>query len=399
MKKDTTFILLKAAGVFGALYMFLVGINGMSSAIKHMGADVADNIFTATSDPFIALFIGVFSTVLFQSSSTTTSLIVGMVSSGSLGLSGAVPMIMGANIGTTVTNTIVSMGHINRGNEFKRAFAASTVHDFFNILAVLILFPLEMMFHGIQRTSEWFASLVFGFNILAVLILFPLEMMFHGIQRTSEWFASLVFGKIHNVDVLQAKSPIKAAVKSGAKFIEQFSFDNDIVYLVLSVLITFLMLYSLVKLLRSLVLEKIEVFFDQYIFKTVMRAIGFGILLTIMVQSSSITTSLVVPLAGAGVLTLRQIFPFTLGANIGTTVTALLAALTGTVSALIAAISHLLFNIFGIAIIYGIPFLRAIPLKLAEMISEYSLKNKLIPLGYLLVVFVLIPLTIILLGN
>jgi len=88
-----------------------------------------------------------------------------------------------------------------------------------------------------------------------------------------------------------------------------------------------------------------------------------------------------------------------LGANIGTTVTALLAALTGTVSALIAAISHLLFNIFGIAIIYGIPFLRAIPLKLAEMISEYSLKNKLIPLGYLLVVFVLIPLTIILLGN
>ena len=332
-----------------------------------MGANVADNIFTTTSDPFIALFIGVFSTVLFQSSSTTTSLIVAMVSSGSLGLAGAVPMIMGANIGTTVTNTIVSMGHINRGNEFKRAFAASTVHDFFNILAVIILFPLEIMFHGIQKTSEWIAS--------------------------------LIFGRIDNVDVLQAKSPIKAAVKSGAKFIEQFSFDNDIVYLVLSVVVTFIMLYSLVKLLRSLVLEKIEVFFDQYIFKTVMRAIGFGIVLTIMVQSSSITTSLVVPLAGAGVLSLRQIFPFTLGANIGTTVTALLAALTGTVSALIAAISHLLFNIFGFLIIYGTPFLRAIPLKLAEMIAEYSLNNKFIPIGYLLIVFVVIPLTIIFLGN
>ena len=117
-----------------------------------------------------------------------------------------------------------------------------------------------------------------------------------------------------------------------------------------------------------------------------------------MVQSSSITTSLVVPLAGAGVLSLRQIFPFTLGANIGTTVTAL-AALTGTVSALIAAISHLFFNIFGILIIYGIPPLRAIPLKLAEMIAEYSLKNKFIPIGYLLIVFVGIPLTIILLGR
>ncbi|MBT3589448.1 MAG: Na/Pi symporter [Candidatus Marinimicrobia bacterium] len=367
MKKDTLFILIKVSGVFGALYMFLVGIKGMSSAIKHMGADVADTIFTTTSDPFVALFIGVFSTVLFQSSSTTTSLIVGMVSSGSLGLTGAIPMIMGANIGTTVTNTIVSIGHINRGNEFKRAFAASTVHDFFNILAVLILFPLEMMFHGIQRSSEWIAS--------------------------------LLFGKIHNVDVLQAKSPIKAAVKSGAQFVEQFSLDNDILYLILSVLVTFIMLYALVKLLRSLVLEKIEVFFDQYIFKTVMRSIGFGLVLTIMVQSSSITTSLVVPLAGAGVLTLRQIFPFTLGANIGTTVTALLAALTGTVSALIAAIGHLLFNIFGIIFIYGIPFLREIPLKLADMISEYSTQNKWIPILYLLIFFVAIPLTIIIVGG
>jgi sodium-dependent phosphate cotransporter len=367
MKNNTLILLTKTAGVLAALYMFLVGIKGMSSAIKHMGADVADNIFTATSDPFVALFIGVFSTVLFQSSSTTTSLIVGMVSSGSLGLAGAIPMIMGANIGTTVTNTIVSIGHINRGNEFKRAFAASTVHDFFNILAVIILFPLEMMFHGIQRSSEWIAN--------------------------------LLFGKIHNVDVLQAKSPIKAAVKAGAKFIEQFSLDNDIMYLALSVLVTFMMLYALVKLLRSLVLEKIEVFFDQYIFKTVMRAIAFGIVITIMVQSSSITTSLVVPLAGAGVLSLRQIFPFTLGANIGTTVTAFLAAITGTVAALIAAISHLLFNIFGILIIYGLPPLRAIPLKLADMIAEYSLKNKFIPIGYLLIVFVAIPLTIILLGR
>ena len=367
MTRETFSIITKIAGVISALYMFLVGINGMSSAIKHMGSGVANNIFSATSDPFIALFIGIFATVLFQSSSTTTSLIVGMVSSGSLGLAGAVPMVMGANIGTTVTNTIVSIGHINRGNEFKRAFAASTVHDFFNILSVLILFPLEMAFHGIQRTAEWFAS--------------------------------LIFGKIHNVEVLQAKSPIKIAVKSGAAFIEQFTFNNDIIYLILSVIITFIMLYSLVKLLRSLVLEKIEVFFDQYIFKTVLRAIGFGIIITIMVQSSSITTSLVVPLAGAGVLSLRQIFPFTLGANIGTTITALLASLTGTVSALIAAISHLLFNIFGILIVYGIPVLRAIPLKFARLIALYSLKNKFIPIIYLLIMFVAIPLTIILLGR
>ena len=367
MNKEVVKTILKIFGVLAALYMFLVGINGMSSAIKHMGAGVAESIFTATSNPFVALFIGVFATVLFQSSSTTTSLIVGMVSSGALGISGAIPMIMGANIGTTVTNTIVSVGHINKGNEFKRAFAASTVHDFFNILAVLIIFPLEITFHFIEKLA-----------------------------RAS---AEVLFGTMLNVDVLQAKSPIKIAVKSGAKFIESFTFDNDIFYLVISVLITFICLVSIVKLLRSLVLEKIEAFFDQYIFKTALRAIGFGIVLTIMVQSSSITTSLVVPLAGAGVLTLKKIFPFTLGANIGTTVTALLAALTGTVAALVAAISHLLFNIFGIAIIYGIPQLRAIPLFLAEKISELAVKNKFIPIIYLLIVFGAIPLSIILLTS
>ena len=367
MKQSNTTTLLKIFGVLAALYLFLVGINGMSSAIKNMGSDVAQSIFSTTSNPIVALFIGIFSTVLFQSSSTTTSLIVGMVSSGALGLGGAIPMVMGANIGTTVTNTIVSIGHLNRGNEFRRAFAASTVHDFFNVLSVLILFPLEMAFHGIQKTSEWFAT--------------------------------LIFGKIHNIDVLQSKSPIKLAVKSGAKVIEKFSFNNDIFFLVISVLITFIMLYSLVKLLRSLVLEKIEAFFDQYIFKTVLRSIAFGALLTIMVQSSSITTSLVVPLAGAGVLTLKQIFPFTLGANIGTTITALLASLTGTVSALITAIGHLLFNIFGIIIVYGIPFLREIPIVCAEFVSEKAMKNKLFPILYLVTLFVIIPLTIILLST
>ena len=198
MNNDTIKILLKSTGIISALYLFLVGLAGMSSAIKRMGSDFAETVLTTTSDPFVALFIGIFATVLFQSSSTTTSLIVGMVSSGSLTIASSIPMIMGANIGTTVTNTIVSVGHINKGTEFKRAFAASTVHDFFNILAVIIVFPIEILFHPLQKTSEWFAL--------------------------------KIFGKIDNIEVLQAKSPIKLAVKSGAKFLQKFSFDNDVVY-------------------------------------------------------------------------------------------------------------------------------------------------------------------------
>ena len=147
-KKYITY--LQILGVIIALYLFLVGIKGLSSGIKHLGGDFAKQIMTTTSNPFIALVIGILATTLFQSSSTTTSIIVGMVSGGAITLTGAIPMIMGANIGTTVTNTIVSMGHIRRGNEFKRAFSASTHHDIFNVLSVIILLPLEIAFGFIE---------------------------------------------------------------------------------------------------------------------------------------------------------------------------------------------------------------------------------------------------------
>ena len=362
-KKYITY--LQILGVIIALYLFLVGIKGLSTGIKHLGGDFAKQIMTTTSNPFLSLFIGILATTLFQSSSTTTSIIVGMVSGGAITLAGAIPMIMGANIGTTVTNTIVSLGHINRGNEFKRAFSASTVHDIFNVLAVIIIFPLEIMF-GI-------------------------------LEKLSIGLGTLMFGSISTNEVF--KSPIKTAIKWGSKHLETLSFDNDIFLIIISVLLTFLMLFSIVKLLRRLVLQNIKQYFDVYIFKNAFRAILFGIVLTIMVQSSSITTSTIVHLAGAGVVTLKQIYPFTLGANIGTTVTALLAALTLNVTALVAAFAHLFFNIFGIIIIYLNPLLSNIPIKCAEKIAEISYKNKFIPITYLIVFFFILPFTIIYFGR
>ena len=356
---------LKILGVILSLYLFLVGIKGLSSGIKNLGGDFAKEIMTATSDPFIALFIGILATTLFQSSSTTTSLIVGMVSGGAVTLTGAIPMIMGANIGTTVTNTIVSMGHIRRGNEFKRAFSASTHHDIFNILSVIILLPLEIAFGLIEKTATGLGTLLFG------------------TISTDEVF----------------KSPIKTAIKWGSKHIESLSFDSNILYIILSVLLTFAMLYSIVKLLRSLVLQNIQQYFDRYIFKSAIRAMAFGIILTIMVQSSSITTSTIVPLAGAGVVRLPQLYPFTIGANVGTTVTALLASLTLNVTAMVAGFAHLFFNIFGIIIIYLNPLLKNIPLDLADWLSEAAAKNKFIPLLYLILFFFILPFTIIYLGR
>ena len=162
MANDRYNTILKIVGVFCALYLFLVGIKGLSMGIKYLGEDFAKTVLTTTSNPFIGLFIGILATTLFQSSSTTTSLIVGMVSGGALTISGAVPMIMGANIGTTVTNTIVSIGYVNRDSEFRRAFSAATVHDFFNLLAVIILFPLEIAFGIIEKSAMGLGKLLFG---------------------------------------------------------------------------------------------------------------------------------------------------------------------------------------------------------------------------------------------
>ena len=327
---------------------------------------VASSTFIkATSSRFISLFIGVFATVLFQSSSTTTSLIVGMAGGGLIGLSSAIPMVMGANIGTTVTNTLVSLGHIRRKEEFRRAFASSTVHDFFNMLAVLIFFPLEMMFGFLEKSAIFLGNIFF-----TEINEKPFESP---IKQAVSWAVNHLKGFVHNI------------------------IDSDWVLLFVSVIITLIMLFSIVKLLRSMVLEKVEKFFDKYIFKTAIRALIFGFILTVLVQSSSITTSTIVPLAGAGVLTLRQIFPFTLGANIGTTVTSLMAALVLNPIAMVVAFSHLLFNIVGIIAIYPIKQIREIPLYCAETLADLSLKNRLIPLLYLAIVFVLIPLIIIIL--
>jgi len=151
----------------------------------------------------------------------------------------------------------------------------------------------------------------------------------------------------------------------------------------------------MVKSLKIIIVNKADVWFDRYLFKTAQRAFLVGLLLTVMVQSSSITTSLAVPLAGAGLLTLIQIFPYTLGANIGTTITAILAALvTGNLAAIIVAFSHLLFNITGIVIWW--PF-KALPIFLAQRFAVFSTKKKIIPVLYVLVLFFLLPILLILL--
>lgn len=343
----------------------------IGSAFKGLGRGFAESLFQSQASPFIGLFIGILATGLIQSSSTTTSLVVGMVAAGTFGsdpklaVAAAVPYIMGANIGTSITNTIVSLGHIVNKEEFKRAFSASVVHDFFNIFAVIVIFPIELVFGVISKFAMLLSTILLGSG---------------GGTFTS---------------------PIKLITKPTVKWIEnlfhqQSIIDSNVLLLLVALGFLFFSLRNLTKLIKSLVMFRLQAFFDTHIFKTTLRAVFFGIIITILVQSSSITTSLVIPLAGAGVLTLRQIFPYTLGANIGTTVTSLLASMvSGTIAPLAVALSHLTFNLLGIALLYPFKKVREIPIYLAEWFSDLATQNKIYPLLYILIVFFLIPLMLI----
>jgi sodium-dependent phosphate cotransporter len=332
------------------LYVFILSIQLMGSSFKMMGEGFAKTLIRTTSNPVVGLLIGILATSIIQSSSTTTSITVGFVAGGVLTLQGAIPIIMGANIGTTITNTIVSIGHVTRKQEFQRAFAAGTVHDFFNILAVIILFPLEMATHVLEKSATFMANAFVG---------------------------------IGGIKFLSPLKAITAPVIDGIKHI----IPIPLLLIAISLILLFISLIQLVKIMRSLMLTQIEVFLDRYLFKNDMTGFLLGIIITSIVQSSSITTSLIVPLVGAGILTVRKIFPYTLGANIGTTVTAMMASfVTLNPIAITVAFSHLLFNIFGIILIY--PF-KKIPIWMAESFAKVTAKSKKNTVVFLIIYFVL----------
>ena len=349
------------------LYLFFLSLQMLGGSLKLFGSDFSETLIATTTNPVIGLFIGILSTSVIQSSSSTTSIVVGMVAGGAFSSDPhtsivlAIPLVMGANIGTSITNIIVSLPQMNRGNEFRRAFASAIVHDFFNVLSVLVLFPLQ------------------------------LATDFLGILATD---LADVFAEVGGLHFL---SPIKAITEPVVDVIKVYFVNIPWLMLVAAILLLFVALRYMVSSLKIIVVSRAKDWFDNVLFKTAGRAFLLGLILTMLVQSSSITTSLIVPMTGAGLLTLEQIFPYTLGANIGTTITAILAALvTGNLAAVTVAFSHTIFNVCGIVIWWP---LKKVPITMARKFGEYSVKNKLIPVAYVLIVFFIIPLSVIYLTN
>jgi len=260
------------------------------------------------------------------------------------------------------------LGSVRIRRQFRRAFTAALVHDIFNWLTVAVLFPLEWItsalasdgYGWLTRLAIWLAH-VLGMGDVASprspikFITSPLVWLF-------DWFGQAVM-----------PTPMAAGIL--------------VAILGLALLLTSLVL--MVKNLKGALLRHIERLFSSVLFRNDATAYVVGALATILVQSSSITTSLIIPLSAAGAVKLKRVFAYILGANLGTTVTGLIAASANPVAnAVTVAIVHVAFNAIGTAIWYP---LRGVPLRIARWYGRLASKSKRYALLFLVVVFVVVP--------
>ncbi|WP_286829866.1 MULTISPECIES: Na/Pi symporter [Kordiimonas] len=347
------------------VYLLITAVGMIGSGFKGATKGDATQLFEFATNPFMGLVVGILATSLIQSSSTVTSIIVGLVAGG-LSVEMAVPMVMGANIGTTITNTIVALGHIHRKKAFRRAFAAATVHDIFNLIAVIIFMTLELATGILHKIGAFVASFLVGGADVSV-------KGFNFIKPITK--------------------PVIGLVKDFSEMI--YAPWANALLILFGVAIIFFSIMFVGKLLKKLMVGRAKRVMHGAIGRGPVAGITSGAIVTVLVQSSSTTTSLMVPLAGAGSFRLKQIYPFTLGANIGTCITSLLAAtaITGATAlpAMTIAMVHLTFNVLAVLVIYGIKNLRMLPLKGATSLAKLATKNKSLALLYILGVYFALP--------
>ncbi|MFP4355018.1 MAG: Na/Pi symporter [Phycisphaerae bacterium] len=354
-----------------ALYAFIASVKMIGTGLKTTVKDEAGQrvqtwLLDQVDDPLTGLFVGLLLTSMVQSSSFTTALTVGLVGDQILPLHAAIPIIMGANIGTSVTNILVSLAHVRRRLEFRRSLGGAIVHDFFNVLCVLLFMPLEMAFGIISRPVDFLHDKLAGLSFFKAD---PTESI----------------GFIKQAFALPGKS-------LNSLMTETLSLPRTwggLIVSVFAMVLLFLALWLLVKMLRGLMEDRLSGALSKTLFRNPPIAFLVGIVMTIAVQSSSVTTSLVVPLVGAGILKIRQIYPYTLGANIGTTITGLLAGLGGgTPQGVACALGHLLFNVLGTIVFWPLQF---IPISLAKGFAKMASRRRLLAAFYILFVFFVVP--------
>ena len=270
----------------------------ISRGFAGLGGDAAHSMFAFAANPWVGLSVGVLGTVLIQSSTTTTAIAVTAVGSGALPIRGAIPIILGANVGTTVTTTLVALTFIGSRTEFRRALGASTIHDFYNWLALLIFFPIELIWHPLERISGALTNALYGTGWL------PDPARFNFVRAATRPVED---------GVIRATSHLSATL-------------GPLFTIVIGAVLILVVVRYLGKLLKVLMVGRARDILIKAVGRNAYLAMASGMGVTFLTQSSTITTSVLVPFAGSGILTPAQIYPVTVGANLGTTFTVVFAA-------------------------------------------------------------------------
>ena len=413
------------------LYFFICSLTFLTDAFRLITGKSASSIFTGDTltNPIVGLMIGVLFTVLVQSSSTCTTVIVALVSSNVVDVRTAIPMVMGANIGTSMTSTLVSLTQMAEPDAYERAFSAATVHDCFNWLAVIACLILELVTRPLGHSyleflSESITNATFNPNAtgggkvtILKAITKPLTSKIVKINKKvlECWGENAANTTICDVKLNTTRllkvycdhSDEKGGNHTGEPTFCPFLFNNPSmsdallggILLILSLIMLTACLLLIVKVLRSILEGSMANILKKFInadipyvpWITGYIAIIVGAIMTFIVQSSSVFSSTLTPMVGVGLITVERVYPLLLGSNIGTTTTAFLAALAeGKKESLQIALCHLFFNLTGIILYYPVPFMRW-PVTICKILGRTTARYRWFALFYLFLMFFLLP--------
>ncbi|TMW63320.1 hypothetical protein Poli38472_002261 [Pythium oligandrum] len=385
--RDVFSVILHVIFALCALYFFLVGIKLIGDGLTlALGCNTKD-AFDFTDYPIQGLVIGTVATALIHSSSTVTSITVALVGTGAMTIRQAVPVVMGANIGTCITCILVAFAHVGDIERFERAMAAATVHDMYNIWSVIVMFPIEILFHPLEKLSIAMSDA----KVSSGSFESPIDAI---VDPFSELL--LVVDKNGISDVATGKATCEAghSFLIGGGFNKTSLRDGAAGGIVAAIGFVFLIcaLFTLVKMMAKVFLGTTRRVIARALEYNGYLNILIGTALTFAVHSSTLVTSTLTPLAGLGVITLEQVYPLAIGANLGTTATALLASLVAAKSNAVAiALVHLWFNIFGIFLFYPIPITRRPILSWARNTAAWSAAWPFSALIFVAMCFLIVP--------
>jgi len=348
----------KVVNLFFFVYLFIFAIETIKTTSLSLAPDI-QNFLIHDMNPLKAIATGWFTTAIVQSSGAIGSITAAFTGNGILSLGTAVYILIGASLGTTITALLISIITISqKRKDFRHGFEIGLCYALYSALLVVIVFVLEFFFGAFSKTSLFLASII-GDKI-------PLNKVPNVIDIITSPILNVLLEKTNNfiVFIFGFVILILALKYIGKSILEVFGGE-----------------------------ENTRKFINKH-FDSKIKAYFIGAFLTAIIFSSSITISLLVPLAVARVINLKKAIPFILGADLGTTTDVLLASIIiGNENALATFVAFFLFGLLG-AIIFlpNTQFLYKITKYTSKRLIHISRKKAL----YFLLAFLTIPLLMIL---